>query len=75
MQVCFSITAEQQLAQQQQRYPHLRRFITQVLAQDPRPAYRKEDSESREYAVLLLEFNVRWRVIGQQTEVLSIDHR
>ncbi|CNH48894.1 tRNA (N6-threonylcarbamoyladenosine(37)-N6)-methyltransferase TrmO [Yersinia pekkanenii] len=75
MHVCFSTTAEQQLAQQQKRYPQLRRFITQVLAQDPRPAYRKEDSESREYAVLLLEFNVCWRVVGQQTEVLSLDLR
>ncbi|WP_145518123.1 tRNA (N6-threonylcarbamoyladenosine(37)-N6)-methyltransferase TrmO [Yersinia mollaretii] len=75
MQVCFSTTAEQQLAQQQQHHPNLRRFITQVLAQDPRPAYRKEDNESREYAVLLLEFNVRWRVIDQKTEVLSIDPR
>lgn len=75
MQVCFSTTAEQQLAQQQQRHPNLRRFITQVLAQDPRPAYRKEDNESREYAVLLLEFNVRWRVSDQKTEVLSIDPR
>ncbi|CND14526.1 tRNA (N6-threonylcarbamoyladenosine(37)-N6)-methyltransferase TrmO [Yersinia pseudotuberculosis] len=75
MQVCFSPAAEQQLAHHQQRYPHLRRFISQVLAQDPRPAYRKDDNESREYAVLLLEFNVRWRVIGQQTEVLSLDPR
>lgn len=73
MPVSFSPTAEQQLIQQQQRYPHLRRFITQVLAQDPRPAYRKIDNESREYAVLLLEFNVRWRVITGQTEVLSLD--
>ncbi|AYD44969.1 putative methyltransferase%2C YaeB/AF_0241 family [Yersinia kristensenii] len=73
MPVSFSPTAEQQLIQQQQRYPHLRRFITQVLAQDPRPAYRKSDNESREYAVLLLEFNVRWRVIAGQTEVLSLD--
>ncbi|WP_174848655.1 tRNA (N6-threonylcarbamoyladenosine(37)-N6)-methyltransferase TrmO [Yersinia artesiana] len=73
MQVCFSSIAEQQLVEQQQRYPHLRRFITQVLAQDPRPAYRKGVSESREYAVLLLEFNVRWRVVGNQTEVLSLD--
>jgi tRNA-Thr(GGU) m(6)t(6)A37 methyltransferase TsaA len=75
MQVCFSDHAEQQLAEQQQRYPHLRRFITQVLAQDPRPAYRKEDNESREYAVLLLEFNVRWRVLIRQTEVLSLNPR
>ncbi|WP_145537965.1 tRNA (N6-threonylcarbamoyladenosine(37)-N6)-methyltransferase TrmO [Yersinia kristensenii] len=72
MLVSFSPTAEQQLMQQQ-HHPHLRRFITQVLAQDPRPAYRKGDSENREYAVLLLEFNVRWRVIGDQTEVLSLD--
>jgi tRNA (adenine37-N6)-methyltransferase len=75
MQIYFSTTAEQQLVQQQERYPHLRRFITQVLAQDPRPAYRKEDHKNREYAVLLLEFNVRWRVIGRQTEVLSLDPR
>ena len=75
MLVCFSAIAEQQLVQQQARYPDLRRFITQVLAQDPRPAYRKDDNESREYAVLLLEFNVRWRVMGQQTEVLSLDPR
>ncbi|CNI14994.1 putative methyltransferase%2C YaeB/AF_0241 family [Yersinia aldovae] len=73
MQVCFSGRAEQQLADQQQRYPQLRRFISQVLAQDPRPAYRKGDHESREYAVLLLEFNVCWRVMGSQTEVLSLD--
>ncbi|WP_145587853.1 tRNA (N6-threonylcarbamoyladenosine(37)-N6)-methyltransferase TrmO [Yersinia aldovae] len=73
MQVCFSSRAEQQLADQQQRYPQLRRFISQVLAQDPRPAYRKGDHESREYAVLLLEFNVCWRVMGSQTEVLSLD--
>lgn len=81
MPVTFSPLAEQQLLQQQIRYPHLRRFISQVLAQDPRPAYHQRDQEAREYAVLLLEFNVRWRVINQQggitssqhSEVLSID--
>ena len=51
MPVRFSPQAEQQLAQQQQRYPHLARFIRDVLAQDPRPAYRKGEAQSREYAV------------------------
>ncbi|KAA8997595.1 tRNA (N6-threonylcarbamoyladenosine(37)-N6)-methyltransferase TrmO [Affinibrenneria salicis] len=76
MPVEFSPLAEQQLAQHQARYPHLRRFISEVLAQDPRPAYRKNEQESeREYAALLLEFNVRWRVRQQRTEVLTLEAR
>ncbi|MFC0226182.1 tRNA (N6-threonylcarbamoyladenosine(37)-N6)-methyltransferase TrmO [Serratia aquatilis] len=75
MQVCFSARAEEQLQQQLRRYPNLRRFVTQVLAQDPRPAYQKEQESSRQYAVWLLEFNVRWRIVGDQTEVLSLDTR
>lgn len=75
MPVCFSPQAEQQLQQHLRRYPNLRRFISQVLAQDPRPAYRKAEEAEREYAVWLLEFNVRWRVINGQTEVLSLDIR
>jgi hypothetical protein len=75
MPVCFAPEAEQQLLQHQRRYPHLRRFISQVLAQDPRPAYRKGQAAERDYAVWLLDFNVRWRVVGQQTEVLSLDLR
>lgn len=75
MPVIFSAHAQRQIAENQARFPNLERFIAQVLAQDPRPAYRKNEEEMREYAVLLLEFNVRWRVIGQQTEVLSLDPR
>jgi len=73
MAVSFTEQAERQLLQWQASYPHLRRFITQVLAQDPRPAYRKGDDDDRDYAVLLLEFNVRWRVTEQQTHVIAID--
>ncbi|MFT8212275.1 MAG: tRNA (N6-threonylcarbamoyladenosine(37)-N6)-methyltransferase TrmO [Symbiopectobacterium sp.] len=58
MPVHFSALAEQQLAQHQSTYP--------------RPAYRKGEV-SRDYAALLLVFNVRWRVTDMQTEVLSLD--
>ncbi|WJY15891.1 tRNA (N6-threonylcarbamoyladenosine(37)-N6)-methyltransferase TrmO [Pectobacteriaceae bacterium CE90] len=73
MSVTFTPLAEQQLAACQHKYPYLRRFITQVLAQDPRPAYRKNVADSREYAALLLEFNVRWRITDEQTEVICLD--
>jgi len=75
MPVRFSAQAEQQLAQQQSRYPYLARFIRDVLAQDPRPAYRQGEAQSRDYAVWLLDFNVRWRVDETGTEVTAIDPR
>lgn len=74
MTVFFSVQAEQQLQVNLINYPTLRRFITQVLAQDPRPAYRKGENVERDYAVHLLEFNVRWRVIENATEVISLDN-
>ncbi len=75
MPVRFAPQAEQQLQQHQARYPQLRRFISQVLAQDPRPAYRKGEDIERDYAVWLLDFNVRWRVVDGHTEVLALDPR
>lgn len=73
MTVVFSSYAEQQLVEQQHYHPNLRRFIYQLLAQDPRPAWQKKSPVDTEYAVFLLEFNVRWRVSGHKTEVLSLD--
>ncbi|WP_459176475.1 tRNA (N6-threonylcarbamoyladenosine(37)-N6)-methyltransferase TrmO [Ewingella americana] len=73
MPVKFTPQAEQQLAANLSTHPNLRRFITQVLGQDPRPAYRKGEELARDYAVNLLEFNVRWRVVGELNQVLSLD--
>ncbi|WP_339036757.1 tRNA (N6-threonylcarbamoyladenosine(37)-N6)-methyltransferase TrmO [Serratia symbiotica] len=75
MPVYFTLEAERQLQLHQSHYPQLRRFISQVLAQDPRPAYRKGEETKRDYAVWLLDFNVRWRVVNQRTEVLSLNLR
>lgn len=75
MPVSFTSAARRQLETHQHRYPQLERFIQQVLAQDPRPAYRKGEEPDREYAAWLLEFNVRWRVTLAGTEVIAIDRR
>ncbi len=31
----------------EKRYPHIKAFIREVLAQDPRPAYRKEEEAGK----------------------------
>ncbi|MEQ4924988.1 tRNA (N6-threonylcarbamoyladenosine(37)-N6)-methyltransferase TrmO [Proteus hauseri] len=75
MSVFFSQQASEQLQHYASEYPNLSRFITQVLQQDPRPAYKKGEQSDRVYAVHLLEFNIRWQVKEQQTLVLSIEPR
>lgn len=73
--VSFTPEVQQQLVKLESRYPNIARFICQVLAQDPRPAYRKGEDEGKTYAVLLLDFNVRWRVTGQGFEVFAVEAR
>src|SRR5471030_1380104 len=73
MAVSFSLGAAARLEELTPHYPHLRRFITDVLAQDPRPAYRKMHTGEQTYAVRLMEFNIRWRVTDSRAEVLAIE--
>lgn len=73
MQVIFSPLVQEELIKYQANYPGLAIFIEQVLMQDPRPAYKKQSNEARDYAVHLLDFNVRWRVIDNVTEVFAIE--
>ncbi|WP_075182113.1 tRNA (N6-threonylcarbamoyladenosine(37)-N6)-methyltransferase TrmO [Pantoea sp. 1.19] len=75
MPVSFSAHARRQLEQQTARYPYIARFVQQLLAQDPRPAYRKGEEPDREYAAWVLDFNLRWRVTEQGTEVIALDER
>ena len=75
MPVHFTPELNVQIDQLEKRYPHLRDFIVEVLAQDPRPAYRKEEEAGKTYAVWLLGFNVRWRVTGAGFEVFALEPR
>ncbi|MCU6676214.1 tRNA (N6-threonylcarbamoyladenosine(37)-N6)-methyltransferase TrmO [Leclercia tamurae] len=73
MPVYFTDELTPRLIQLEKRYPSLRDFIVEVLAQDPRPAYRKEEETGKTYAVLLLDFNVRWRVTAAGFEVFALE--
>ncbi|YCI80898.1 tRNA (N6-threonylcarbamoyladenosine(37)-N6)-methyltransferase TrmO [Enterobacteriaceae bacterium] len=75
MPMVFTDEVAAQLPMLEQRYPHLQRFIHDVLAQDPRPAYRKGEEEGKCYAVWLLDFNVRWRVTERGAEVFALERR
>jgi tRNA-Thr(GGU) m(6)t(6)A37 methyltransferase TsaA len=51
----------------------LKTLITEVLKQDPRPAYKKHSEDDKTYAMHLLDFNITWQVTHQVTIVKSIE--
>lgn len=75
MPVGFTSDVDAQFLLLEKRYPRLKAFIVEVLAQDPRPAYKKEEEAGKTYAVLLLDFNVRWRVTESGFEVFALEVR
>lgn len=71
MEVQFSPDAMQTLQYQ----PDLTTLITQVLAQDPRPAYQRQptnDATPRSYGVRLAHHNVKWQVEGDLAIVTAV---
>lgn len=74
LMVKFSEQAETQLHQLDlTRYYKLQALITQVLQQDPRPAYKKGKTDSKEYGIRLYDLNIKWQVDGQLCFVVSIE--
>lgn len=71
--VIFNDLSQQALALHQQHYSELKSFIEQVLAQDPRPAYKKQKPDDKIYGMILYKFNIQWRMYNLATiEVLDI---
>ena len=73
MLVSFSNEAERICHKLLTEYPDLDRMIEEILAQDPRPAYKKTQANTQEYAMRLYDFDIRWQVENNQTLVTSIN--
>ena len=59
--------------EQQTQYPDLLNFISNVLKQDPRPAYKKQQVDDKTYGILLYHFNIMWRLkSASEIEVVEI---
>nr|WP_294614971.1 tRNA (N6-threonylcarbamoyladenosine(37)-N6)-methyltransferase TrmO [uncultured Gilliamella sp.] len=61
-----------QLSLYQLKYPQLKELITQVIAQDPRPAYKQSNLEPQTYGITLYQFNIKWQITDQQATVIDI---
>ncbi|WP_233115631.1 tRNA (N6-threonylcarbamoyladenosine(37)-N6)-methyltransferase TrmO [Aggregatibacter actinomycetemcomitans] len=72
LKVEFTPEAESAVKKHSKNRPHLQRFITEVIQQDPRPAYQQGKTTERIYGVSLYEFNVRWRIKAGCVDVAEV---
>ncbi len=72
--VAFTQEAKAQLQgySKLEQYPQLEELITGVLAQDPRPAYKKSKADPKLYQVALFDLDILWHVIDDQILVHEI---
>ncbi len=68
----FSAESEQQLTDLNEDYPNLKEFISAILQQDPRPAWRKKEVDEKSYGMSLYDLNIKWRHDKESIHVLSI---
>lgn len=72
--VQFTPLAKQQCIEQQEHHPdQLAELITQILQQDPRPAFHQFSKSAKTYGMKLYKLNIRWTCNNQQITVESIE--
>jgi len=71
--IVFSPEAEAALLKLEKENPDLRAFITSVLKQDPRPAWRKKPEDAKSYGMALMDINIKWCIYNNQVKVLRLE--
>ena len=64
LQVTFNQQAQTALLEYSRNIPDLALFIEQVLAQDPRPAYKQGKYDDKIYGMNLYNLNIQWQMDG-----------
>jgi len=73
LHVTFNQQAQIALSEYSKSIPDLALFIEQVLAQDPRPAYRQDKHDDKIYGMNLYDLNIQWQMQGLiNIEVIDI---
>ncbi|WDE14063.1 tRNA (N6-threonylcarbamoyladenosine(37)-N6)-methyltransferase TrmO [Thalassomonas haliotis] len=74
LSISFSSQAKRDLLKFHGSYPELEQLISQVLAQDPRPAYKSGQADDKCYGMHLHQFNILWQMTALTgAQVLSIE--
>lgn len=73
LDIQFAEAAENFLAVAEPTHPDLRKLIVALLRQDPRPAWRVREDDSKQYGMTLYHYNIKWRISDKNICVSSIE--
>ncbi|SEL45766.1 tRNA-Thr(GGU) m(6)t(6)A37 methyltransferase TsaA [Colwellia chukchiensis] len=74
LNVLYSHKAQLTLTRMQADYPQLQTLITEVLSQDPRPAYKQQKLDDKRYGMRLYDVNISFQLTDMATvTVLAIE--
>ena len=72
--ISFSEQSTQALTKLKNEYPDLTLLIEQVLAQDPRPAYKQNKTDDKVYGMTLYNLNIQWKMLDSENiDVIQIN--
>jgi len=72
--VNFSEQTQQALTTLESEFPELTLLIEQVLAQDPRPAYKQNKADEKVYGMNLYNLNIQWKMVDSENiEVIQVE--
>jgi len=73
LEIKFSDQALTQINTLSAKHKALKQLIIEVLQQDPRPAYKRQKSDHKVYAMHLSDFNIKWQCTLTTLTILSIE--
>ncbi len=74
-QVTFSDLALSQCGVHEKKHPGISLFISELLTNDPRPAYYTETLEPKTYGTVIFDVDLKWQVSGNTVTVISLNKK
>ncbi len=72
LQVSFAESVLSDINICEQQHPDFSALLSSVLAQDPRPAYKKNGIDNKQYAISLYGIDIAWKVEKDQAIVTNV---
>lgn len=72
--VCFTPEAEEACGHMERiKHPLLKKLITEVVGNDPRPGYYSGRDSGAEFGMVLFDLNIRFQVNGHEAVIIGIE--
>lgn len=72
-QIIFTPEAQEALAAIELDHPGMEALIRGVLSQDPRPAWRANKEDDKQYGMSLYDVNIKWKIDTDAITVVDLD--